>query len=114
MRNTPSRERPRSHQTPHQNAARVIGRGVLVDAHAERTMITVFLGGSRSITTIAPCIQPRLAAIVARGHAVLVGDAPGADSSFQRSLAQVQYRNVTVFSSGASARTNIGAWPTHA
>jgi hypothetical protein len=77
-------------------------------------MISVFLGGSRSITTIAPCIQPRLDAIVARGHTVVVGDAPGADSCLQRYLAKVQYRNVTVFYSGTRPRSNIGTWPTHA
>jgi hypothetical protein len=77
-------------------------------------MTTIFIGGSRSISTIAPLIRPRLDRIIERGHAVVLGDAAGADSCVQHYLAQRDYRNVTVFVSGAHCRFNIGAWSTRA
>jgi hypothetical protein len=75
-------------------------------------MTTVFIGGSRSITGIAPLIQPRLDAIVERDHAVVIGDATGADTVVQQYLAAHGYHNVTVFYSGRRWRANIGSWPT--
>ena len=42
----------------------------------------------------------------------LVGDAPGADLSFQKILKRIGAKSVTVFSSATSIRNNFGNWPT--
>lgn len=46
------------------------------------------------------------------GHAVIVGDANGADKAVQRYLADRRYANVIVYFSGLRFRNNVGAWTT--
>ena len=72
---------------------------------------TVFVGGSRGISAIPLIIEPRLQQIILRNHAVVVGDAPGADTCVQRFFADQGYANVTVYYSGQHCRTNLGRWP---
>lgn len=72
---------------------------------------TVFVGGSRAISAIPAIIEPRLQQILLRNHAVVLGDAPGADTCVQRFFADQGYANVTVYHSGQHCRTNVGRWP---
>jgi hypothetical protein len=54
-----------------------------------------------------------LKASIALGHAIVVGDAPGADAMAQAYLFVQDYNNVTVYSSEGFPRPrhNIGNWP---
>lgn len=74
-------------------------------------MPTIFLGGSRAITLIPEPALPGLQAITSQNFPIIIGDAPGADTTLQRHLHYSDYRNVTVFCSGATCRNNIGNWP---
>ena len=73
-------------------------------------MIKVFIGGSRKITSLSRPITDRLDNIINSNFAVLIGDANGVDKYVQKYLADVDYRNVTVFCSGKFCRNNIGKW----
>ncbi|MGH9795564.1 MAG: hypothetical protein ACRD5G_12395 [Candidatus Acidiferrales bacterium] len=77
-------------------------------------MTRVFIGGSRSITRLPAEVQQRLANIVERGFAVLVGDANGADKVAQRYFAGRSYDHVTVFCTNGACRNNLGHWPVRA
>jgi adenine-specific DNA-methyltransferase len=74
----------------------------------------VFAGGSRKIARLPDEIRPRLDNIVAAGHALIVGDASGADEAVQAYCRERRYPRVTVFYSGAAPRRNLGAWPCRA
>jgi adenine-specific DNA-methyltransferase len=50
--------------------------------------------------------------MVKRNHHIIVGDAPGVDTAFQRRLHERTYDNVTVFHSGRILRNNLGGWRT--
>jgi hypothetical protein len=73
---------------------------------------TVFIAGSRAITSLPAAVRERLDRIMDAGHAVIVGDANGADKAVQRYLADRTYANVTVYFSGLRFRNNLGAWAT--
>jgi len=73
-------------------------------------MTTVFLGGSRHVSQLAPVVRSRLDKIIDQRLAVIMGDAPGADRSLQHYLHARGYRNVTVFCSGNMCRNNVGDW----
>jgi hypothetical protein len=75
-------------------------------------MSTVFIGGSRYITSFSELVKKRLNNVVQEGHKVIVGDAVGADKAVQKFLSEASYQNVTVFCSGDSYRNNLGQWPT--
>jgi len=73
-------------------------------------MTNVFIGGSRTISRLAPEVLQRLDRIIAKNLPVLLGDANGADKAVQRYLESKRYRNVEVFCSGDICRNNIGNW----
>jgi probable addiction module antidote protein len=74
-------------------------------------MSTVFIGGSRQISRLAPIARERLDNIITSGHDVIVGDANGGDKAVQRYLLEAGYQAVTVYCSGPKSRNNLGAWP---
>lgn len=74
-------------------------------------MSTIFVGGSRRVSRLPPAAARRLDTIIARGHRVIVGDGKGADTAVQKHFRDARYRRITVFCSGATARSNLGAWP---
>ena len=75
-------------------------------------MTAVFVGGSRRITRLPVEAKKRIDNVVDRGHAILVGDANGADKAVQKHLADANYNRVTVYCSGATSRNNVGQWET--
>lgn len=77
-------------------------------------MSVVFIGGSRRLARLNDTIRVRLDRIVERHHAVIIGDANGADRAVQGYLAERGYRHVTVYCTGDTCRNNVGAWPVHA
>lgn len=81
-----------------------------IPATGDRTT-TIFVGGSRSIAHVPDAVRARLTRIAQAGHAVVVGDASGADEAVQAHLGAACYDRVTVFCSGNRPRNNIGAWP---
>lgn len=74
-------------------------------------MNTVFIGGSRRVSSLPPEIKVRLDNVIASSHQVVVGDANGADKAVQKYFRDAGYGKVTVFSSG-EPRNNLGPWPT--
>lgn len=71
----------------------------------------IMLGGSIKISILNDgATTSLLRAMSLEGVHFIVGDAPGADTAFQRFLFQHGFRNVTVFCSG-HARNNVGGWP---
>jgi hypothetical protein len=73
-------------------------------------MTTVFIGGSRTISRLAPQVVERIDRIIEKNLPVVVGDANGADKAVQKYLASKRYRNAEVFCSGDICRNNIGNW----
>lgn len=73
-------------------------------------MTKVFLGGSRNVSRVNSSVRQRLDNVIERGHAVVVGDANGADKAMQAYLSDRGYRNVEVFCSGRVCRNNVGEW----
>lgn len=75
-------------------------------------MTTVFIGGSRRVSRLAPAVRKRLDTIMQKGFPVIVGDANGADKAVQQYLCDNGYEHVQVFCSGTACRNNVGHWPT--
>jgi hypothetical protein len=50
--------------------------------------------------------------MVDQDFAIVLGDANGADKAMQGFLAEIGYRNVTVFCAGKTCRNNLGSWQT--
>ncbi|MEK7874272.1 MAG: hypothetical protein AAB502_10500 [Chloroflexota bacterium] len=75
-------------------------------------MITVFFGGSRSVSLLSSQVQDRIDNILSKGLNIVVGDANGADRAFQAYLAKQGYTNVMIFCSGKVCRNNLGIWKT--
>jgi hypothetical protein len=71
----------------------------------------IFVGGSISMKELPAIVKERVDNIIAKQLPVMVGDAGGADTEFQKYLAEKDYRNVRVFCTG-SCRNNIGNWGT--
>ncbi len=59
----------------------------------------VFVDGSRSERVLSADMQVELAALVAGGNELLVGDGTGVDMVAQRYLAETKYRHVTIYTS---------------
>lgn len=76
----------------------------------EKTMNTVFLSGSMSIRVLNDDIQNRIRIIIDSNFPIVIGDANGADKVLQEFLADLEYKNVTVFCAGNKCRNNIGSW----
>lgn len=75
-------------------------------------MNTVFVGGSRHVSSLSTDVKDRLNNAIKNGHKIIVGDANGADKAVQKHLLESSYNNVTVFCSGDSYRNNLGHWNT--
>ena len=71
----------------------------------------IFLGGSRNLAFVPETVRDRLDSWIRSGAHFLIGDANGADSALQASLARRGHRQVTVFSSATHTRNNKGNWP---
>jgi hypothetical protein len=72
----------------------------------------IFIGGSWHVETIPADVARRIDNILERGHSVIIGDAPGADTAVQRYMRSYDYPPVTVFCSGRRCRNNLSHWPT--
>lgn len=73
----------------------------------------VFVAGSIKLDFLSSEVVTLMEDHKAAGATFLVGDAKGADSAFQKLLAQDHYSNVTVFTSSGSVRNNLGQWDTY-
>jgi len=72
--------------------------------------VKIFIAGARAIIQFDDNVKNKLFSIYEKSFDVLVGDAPGVDSSVQKLYADKDYRNVTVFASNGKARNNFGNW----
>ncbi len=72
--------------------------------------LRIFIAGPRLISELDENINKKLNSICEKGYDVLVGDADGIDSSIQKFLNDMKYKNVTVFASRGIARNNYGDW----
>jgi hypothetical protein len=72
--------------------------------------MTYILGGSRHIFNLPSEVKDLLDEKVSANESFYIGDAPGADTSFQSFFAKKQYKNVKVFSSAGYIRNNVGNW----
>jgi hypothetical protein len=79
----------------------------------EKTMNTIFIGGSRNISYLPTDVKTRLSNIIGKNHQVIIGDANGADKAVQKHFSDASYANVAVFCSGDTPRNNLGQWITH-
>ncbi|WP_445354224.1 hypothetical protein ACJJI5_12695 [Microbulbifer sp. EKSA008] len=75
-------------------------------------MTRVFISGSITIKRVDLAVQERISRIIQSGFIIILGDAAGADSSVQKYVDSVNYRNVIVYCSGTKARNNFGDWDT--
>lgn len=75
-------------------------------------MTTVFLSGSRKIGRIGADIRRRIDNMVENSLTIVAGDANGADKAMQSYLAELKYRDVTIYFVGDAPRNNVGHWPT--
>jgi hypothetical protein len=71
----------------------------------------IVLGGSRQIHSIPQELVHLIEPWVEAKSEFLVGDAPGADSAFQKALKKLQVQAVTVYSSAGYVRNNFDNWP---
>ncbi len=74
-------------------------------------MMTIFIGGSRSITRLNDTIRSRVDNIMRQRFAIVIGDADGADKAVQSYLAEKAYRNVVAYCMHDDCRNNVGSWP---
>ena len=70
----------------------------------------IVLAGSRKLAFIPEPVGLMLQDHVQAGDVFFIGDAPGIDSTFQKYMAQIDYRNVEIFSSAGYVRNNLGNW----
>ena len=70
----------------------------------------IVLGGSRHLEFIPKEIADRLLEWMENSSEFLVGDAPGTDRAFQKFLSSKKYPSVTIYTSAAEIRNNLGNW----
>jgi hypothetical protein len=70
----------------------------------------IVLGGSRFLEKIPQNLVDLIEEWNDSGSEFLVGDAPGADSAFQKFLKKIGSKAVTVYSSAGYVRNNHGNW----
>jgi adenine-specific DNA-methyltransferase len=78
---------------------------VLEPSNAART---VFVSGSRSISTLPPDAVKALDQLIDERATIFVGDAPGIDTLVQQHLSERNYDQVTVHHIGNQPRNNLG------
>jgi hypothetical protein len=71
----------------------------------------IVLGGSRFLDKIPQNLFELIGEWVDLESEFLVGDAPGADSAFQKTLKNAGSKSVTIYSSAGYIRNNFGDWP---
>ena len=71
----------------------------------------IFIGGSKTIKELSPCMTKELDRVCREGYEVLVGDCGGVDRLVQEYLHEQGYTNVTVYVSGDRVRNNVGTYP---
>lgn len=70
----------------------------------------VFIAGTKTIKQLSNPVKKKISSIIMHGDEILVGDCQGADTAVQEYCHSCGFPNVTVYSSGASVRNNIGGW----
>lgn len=75
------------------------------------TRMKVFIAGPRAISKLTIPIKERLNNIYNKNLTVIIGDANGVDKAVQQYLHELNYPNVSIFSSQGKVRNNIGNWP---
>lgn len=70
----------------------------------------IVLGGSRFLDKIPQNLIDLIEEWVSIKTEFLVGDAPGADTAFQKVLKNVGSKSVTIYSSAGHIRNNFGGW----
>ncbi len=71
----------------------------------------VFIGGSKTISSLTAEFTAELDRIITDGHEILIGDCYGTDLLVQKYLACRNYDKVTVYVSGDKVRHNAGGFP---
>lgn len=76
--------------------------------------MTAFISGHLTLTgeEFDTYYRPTIDDMIKAGHAVVVGDARGADLMAQTYLSQCGHREVTVYHMFNQPRVNVGNWPT--
>jgi hypothetical protein len=70
----------------------------------------IVLAGSRKLSFIPEPVILMIQDHIQAADTFLIGDAPGIDSTFQKFMKQIDYRNVEIFSSAGYVRNNFGKW----
>ncbi|MBR6873884.1 MAG: hypothetical protein IKN17_10305 [Ruminococcus sp.] len=70
----------------------------------------IFIGGSKTLKVLSPCMIRALEQVCKNGYEVLIGDCFGADRLVQEYLASRGYDKVTVYASGTRVRNNAGGF----
>ncbi|SEL40314.1 adenine-specific DNA-methyltransferase [Ruminococcus sp. YRD2003] len=73
--------------------------------------MTVFVGGSKTISGLNAETISALNAICKAEDKIVIGDCFGADKLVQEYLAKRQYANVEIYISGENTRNNLGGFP---
>jgi hypothetical protein len=76
-------------------------------------MTVVFVSGSRKIGRLNEDVRSRIENMVRNRLQIVTGDANGADRAMQAHLADLQYKDVTIYFVGDAPRNNVGNWPTN-
>ena len=71
----------------------------------------IFIGGSKMLKALTPCMIRALEWVCERDYEVLVGDCFGADKLVQEYLHEHRYNKVKVYASGQRVRCNEGGYP---
>lgn len=70
----------------------------------------VMLSGSRSINSLPPEVSEKIIELCKSGVTFLLGDAPGADTLFQKLFLDFGYSKVFIYHVDSSPRNNLGSW----
>jgi hypothetical protein len=74
--------------------------------------LKVFIAGSRSLSRLSKEVTRRIDNVLAKGLAVVVGDANGMDKAVQKYLKKQHYERVIVYCMENVCRNNEGNWET--
>ena len=71
----------------------------------------IFISGKVSFDKkLTPSMKKEIDSIIKAKSKILIGDAPGADTTVQKYLASKKYDNVEVFTTDQIVRNNVGNW----
>lgn len=73
----------------------------------------IFISGSISIKKLPKFAIEKIDNIIRKEYLILIGDAKGVDSSVQKYLQEINYKNVIVYYVGNKTRNNHGNWNTN-